>query len=139
MTGHFWDPRSPRFFSIDDMKSSDFRISVIADISCDINGAIPSTMRVSTISDPYYSFNPQTGAIDNEFLRTSNITVMAVDNLPGELPRDASQDFGRQLITSNILHEIVMSTGNQVIRKATILDKGQLTPRYRYLEDYLAS
>lgn len=139
MTGHFWDPRSPRFFTIDDMKSSDFRISVIADISCDIDGAIPSTKRVSTISDPYYSFNPHTGVIDNEFSRTSNITVMAVDNLPGELPRDASQDFGRQLMTSNILHEILMSTGHQVIRKATVLERGQLTPRYRYLEDYLAS
>src|SRR5674536_313649 len=58
ITGHFWDPRSPIFFSKDDMKKPDFRISIIADISCDVNGPIPSTTRATTISDPFYSFNP---------------------------------------------------------------------------------
>jgi saccharopine dehydrogenase (NAD+, L-lysine-forming) len=53
ITGHFWDPRSPVFFTKEDMKKPEFRISIIADISCDLNGPIPSTLRVSTIADPF--------------------------------------------------------------------------------------
>ena len=56
ITGHYWDPRSPKFFSSEDMRKPDFRISVIADISCDMNGPIPSTLRATTISDPFYSY-----------------------------------------------------------------------------------
>ena len=136
ITGHYWDPRAPVFFAGEDMKMSDFRISVIADISCDINGPIPSTLRVTTISDPFYGYNPFTGSEEPAFLKPGNITVMAVDNLPAELPRDASLDFGRQLI-ENVLNEILSDTGSEVIRRATILRDGILTPRFEYLRDYL--
>jgi alanine dehydrogenase len=137
MTGHFWDPRAPVFFTKEEMKRPDFRISVIADISCDINGAVPSTIRVSTISDPFYAYNPFLEAEDTEFSRPSNITVMAVDNLPGELPRDASQDFGRQLMTSNIFLDLFTGKMSDTIRRAIILENGNLTPRFSYLSDYL--
>lgn len=136
ITGHFWDPRSPVFFTREDMKSPSFRVSVIADISCDINGAIPSTLRATTISDPFYSYNPSTESEDPEITRPSNITVMSIDNLPGELPRDASLDFGNQL-SSKVMHELLSVTNSPMIERATILREGSLTARFSYLEDYL--
>lgn len=136
MTGHYWDPGSPVFLTNQDMKKGGFRISVIADISCDINGPLPSTVRPSTISDPYYDFNPVLEREEPAFSRPDNITVMAVDNLPGELPRDASVDFGNQLIT-NILPEIIKGIKSPMMERATILMNGKLTPRFSYLSDYL--
>jgi saccharopine dehydrogenase (NAD+, L-lysine-forming) len=136
ITGHYWDPKSPVFFTKDDMKRSDFRISVIADISCDINGPIPSTIRPTTISDPFYGYNPHLGIEEPAFLRHSNITVMSIDNLPGELPRDASLDFGKQLM-NNVLYDLLSGTDSSMIERATILKNGRLTPGYTYLNDYL--
>lgn len=136
ITGHFWDPRSPGFFTKEQMKSPDFRISVIADVSCDINGGIPSTHRATTISDPFYSYNPFLEGEDPESSRPSNITVMSIDNLPGELPRDASLDFGKQL-SSEVMHDLLSGTGSPMLEKATVLREGRLTTRFAYLEDYL--
>ena len=128
---HFWDPRSPHFFTKEDMKAKDFRISVIADISCDINGPLPSTLRVSTIADPFYAYNPHLETEEPAFTRPSNITVMAIDNLPGELPRDASQDFGRMLMNS-VLNDILTRTESPMIERATITKDGKLMPKYSY-------
>jgi saccharopine dehydrogenase (NAD+, L-lysine forming) len=136
MTGHFWDPRSPKFFTKEEMKSPHFRISVIADISCDINGGIPSTLRATTISDPFYAYNPVTESEDTEISRPSNIIVMSIDNLPGELPRDASLDFGKQLM-GNVMHDLLTGSGSPMISRATILDRGNLTPPFGYLKEYL--
>jgi hypothetical protein len=136
ITGHYWDPRSPIFFSGEDMKNAGFRISVIADISCDINGPIPSTIRSTTISDPFYAYNPHLGIEEPAFSRSSNITVMSIDNLPGELPRDASLAFGKQLISS-VLHDLLTGTESPMLTRATILKRGKLTPGYKYLNDYL--
>jgi alanine dehydrogenase len=136
ITGHYWDPRSPVFFTREDMKRPDFRISIIADISCDLNGPIPSTIRVSTIADPFYGFNPVLEVEEPDFSKPTNITVMAVDNLPGELPRDASQDFGKQLM-QNVLHDLFTAYNSPMIIRATITENGKLTTRYAYLEDYL--
>jgi saccharopine dehydrogenase (NAD+, L-lysine forming) len=136
ITGHYWDPRSPVFFTVDDMKRPEFRISVIADISCDVNGPVPSTLRVTTISDPFYGYNPFLEIEEPPFVRTSNITVMSIDNLPGEIPRDASLDFGKQLI-ENVLHDIFTKTRSQMIERATILKDGKLTSAFCYLQDYL--
>jgi saccharopine dehydrogenase (NAD+, L-lysine forming) len=136
ITGHFWDPRSPGFFTAEDMKKPDFRISIVADISCDINGPVASTVRATTISDPFYGYNPHLGIEEPAFSRPTNITVMAIDNLPGELPRDASHDFGKQLM-SNVLHDILSGNDSSMIRRATILDKGKLTTQFNYLKDYL--
>ena len=133
---HFWDPRSPHFFSRDDMKKSDFRISVIADISCDINGPIPSTLRSSTIADPFYAYNPQLETEEPAFSRPTNVTVMAIDNLPGELPRDASLDFGKMLMNS-VLHDILTQSESPMVERATIINNGILMPKYSYLEDFI--
>jgi alanine dehydrogenase len=136
ITGHYWDSRAPVFFTREEMKHPEFRISNIADISCDINGPIPSTLRSSTISDPFYDYNPDKEAEEPPFFRPGNITVMAVDNLPGELPRDTSYDFGKQLM-HNVLHNLFTDPESPLIRKATILKEGLLTPAFSYLSDYL--
>ena len=138
ITGHFWDPRSPVFFTKEDMKRPGFRISVIADISCDVNGPIPSTLRATTISDPFYGYNPHLEIEEPAFERPTNITVMSIDNLPGELPRDASQDFGKQLML-NMLHDLLMETDSPMLQRATILRDGKLTATFSYLDDYLHS
>ena len=136
ITGHFWDPGSPVFFTADDMRKSDFRISIIADISCDINGPIPSTLRASTIADPFYSYNPVTEAEETAFSGSKGVTVMAVDNLPGELPRDASRDFGEQLM-KYVLHDLFTGSDSKMLEKANITRDGKLTPSFSYLNDYL--
>lgn len=137
VTGHFWDPKSPVFFTREDMKKPGFRISVIADISCDVNGPIPSTLRATTIADPFYSYNPHLEIEEPAFTRPSNITVMSIDNLPGELPRDASHDFGEQLMQGT-LHDLLTGNASPMLERASILKGGRLTPEFSYLHDYLA-
>jgi alanine dehydrogenase len=136
ITGHYWDPRSPKFFSSEDMKKPEFRISVIADISCDMHGPIPSTLRATTISDPFYSYNPFREIEEPAFSKESNITVMSIDNLPGELPRDASLEFGKMLM-SNVLQDLLTKINSPMIERATIIKGGKLTPGYNYLNEYL--
>jgi len=138
ITGHYWDPRSPKFFTREDMKNHEFRISVIADISCDVNGPVPSTLRATTIEDPFYGYNPLLGIEEPAFRRPSNVTVMSIDNLPGELPRDTSHDFGMQLI-QNVLHDLFTANDSSLIKRATIISDGKLTTEFEYLSDYTQS
>ena len=138
ITGHYWDPRSPVFFTKENIKKPDFRISVIADISCDMNGPIPSTIRASTIADPFYGYNPYLEIEEPAFTSLKNITTMSIDNLPGELPRDASYDFGIQLM-ENVLHDLFTGSESRMINRATILNGGKLTKDFEYLTDYLES
>jgi saccharopine dehydrogenase (NAD+, L-lysine-forming) len=135
ITGHFWDPRQPRLFSKEDMRSPDFRISVIADITCDIDGSVPSTLRASTIAEPFYGYNPITETLDIPF-SSNTITVMAVDNLPCELPRDASDDFGKDL-SERVLPYVFGQDTDGMIERATIAKDGHLMPRFEYLRDYV--
>ena len=132
---HFWDPASPVLIDRQDMVEPGFRIKVIADISCDINGSIKSTVRASSIDNPFYGYHPVTGKETQAFDHDS-ITVMAVDNLPGELPRDASEDFGRMLM-DKIIPSLMEEDSQDIIGRATILKEGKLTPRFSYLRDYL--
>lgn len=136
ITGHYWDPGSPVLFTREDMKRPDFRISVIADVTCDVNGSVPSTIRTSSISDPFYGYDPLRGSEDPQFWKPGIITVMAVDNLPGELPRDASVDFGKQLM-KKVLDELITGVASPTLERAAILRDGKLTPKFSYLSDYL--
>jgi alanine dehydrogenase len=133
---HFWDNKSPIFIDEKDYLDPKFNISVIADISCDIDGPIASTLRPSTIADPFYGYNPINGSEEPVFSRPSNVTVMAVDNLPGELPRDASREFGRDLI-DNVLSSLLIEDEEGIIERATIAKEGKLTPKFSYLQDYV--
>ena len=132
---HFWDPASPVFMTKEDMRSDDFNIKVIADVSCDIDGPVPSTIRVSTIADPLYGYNPLTNKESEPFDKEC-ITVMAVDNLPGELPRDASGEFGKTLL-DKIIPSLIGDDKRGIIERATIAKGGKLTKKFAYLQNYL--
>lgn len=135
IAGHFWSSQAPRFFTREELASPSCKIQLIADISCDINGPIPSTIRASTIADPFYGYHPQTGK-ETEAFDKDSITVMAVDNLPCELPRDASDDFGHTL-SKTILPLLIEGDKDQILEKATIAENGQLTRYFSYLQDYV--
>ena len=132
----YWDPKAPVLFTTDDMKSESFRISVISDITCDINGSIPSTKRSSVIEDPFYDYNPATEELEPAFSSKQNITVQAVDNLPCELPKDASLDFGRNLI-DKVFPSLFGNDTDGIIERATITKNGKLTPGFSYLQDFV--
>lgn len=132
----YWDPEAPVLFTADDMKMKSFRISVISDITCDIEGSIPSTKRASTIDDPFYDYNPETGELEPAFTSKTNITVQAVDNLPCELPKDASLDFGQNLI-EKVFPSLLGEDGDGIIERASITKNGKLTSRFDYLQDYV--
>ena len=132
----YWDPKAPKLFDRKDAVKNDFELRIIADITCDINGSIPSTVRPTTIDDPIYDYNPTEGLEEPALSEEGNITVMAVDNLPCELPRDASRDFGRMLI-DNVLDALLCEDEHDLIKNATITQDGVLTDKYNYLQDYL--
>lgn len=133
---HYWDPKSPVFMTPADYKENDFNISVIADISCDTQGPIPSTLRPSTIASSFYGYDRYTEEETIPFIDKKNVTVMAVDNLPGELPRESSNDFGNALI-KHIFTALLSETDDEIIQKACITKDGQLTPYFSYLQDYV--
>ncbi len=132
---HFWDAEGPNVFSKENLASSEFNIEVIADISCDIAGPIPSTIRPSTIASPIYEVNKET-LQEVETTSGKSITVMAVDNLPCELPKDASEDFGGELI-KNILPALLKEDPDSIIDRATIAKNGDLNSHFEYLRAYL--
>ncbi|MEA3460777.1 MAG: NAD(P)-dependent oxidoreductase [Bacteroidota bacterium] len=133
---HFWDPASPVMLSRDALTGGELPISLVADISCDIDGPIASTIRASTIASPFYGYDPASGRETAPF-DEGVITVMAVDNLPGELPRDASADFGSALM-EHVVPELLGARDSGMVERASIAAAGKLTSRYDYLEDYLA-
>jgi alanine dehydrogenase len=136
MAAAYWDPKAPVLFTPEDMKSKSFRISVISDITCDIEGSIPSRKRASTIEDPFYDYNPETGEIEPAFSSAKNITVQAVDNLPCELPKDASLDFGRNLI-DKVFPSLFGEDTDGIIERATIAKNGKLTQKFSYLQGFV--
>jgi len=132
----YWDPRAPKLFRREDILDPAFKVKVIADITCDIDGSIPSTKRPSTIDDPIYDYEPTGDTTVPALSDEGNITVMAVDNLPCELPRNASEDFGRELI-DNVLPSLLGDDKEEVIKRATIAKDGKLTAQYSYLQNYV--
>jgi saccharopine dehydrogenase (NAD+, L-lysine-forming) len=136
IAGAFWDPKAPVLFTKEQAVHSDFNIRVIADITCDIEGSIPSTKQPSTIEDPIYDYNPSNDRIEPPFVDEGNLTVMAVDNLPCELPRNASEDFGKEFLKS-ILPNLVGTDKDAILERATITEGGKLTKHYHYLQDFV--
>ncbi len=131
----YWDPYAPVLFKEDNMRRKDFRIALISDITCDIDGSIPSTKKAATIAEPFYDFNPATGKTEPPFASPENITVQAVDNLPNELPRDASEDFGRHLI-DKVFPGLAGTDPEGIIQRATVTTGGELTGPFSYLQDF---
>jgi hypothetical protein len=136
MNGIYWDKQIPRLFELVDMKRTDFNIPVISDITCDENGSVPCNLGATTIADPTYGFNKKTLEKAQPFQHTFDIVdVMAVDNLPNELPRDASKYFGGFLQTY-VLPDLIIGVRSGVIERATICDESKLTPHFEYLHDF---
>ncbi|MEO0403683.1 MAG: NAD(P)-dependent oxidoreductase [Bacteroidota bacterium] len=134
---HYWAEGSPFIFNRNDVKSDRWNISVVADISCDIDGPVATTVRPSTIADPIYGVN-KGGFEEIDFKDPNAVAVMAVDNLPCELPKDASEDFGQELI-KHVLPVLLGEDPDKVIYRATETTlEGKLTPHFDYLADYAA-
>jgi hypothetical protein len=125
----------PRLFEWEDLASPEFRINTIADITDDKGGSVPCNLGDQTIENPIYGVDRISRAKTAPYLPGS-IDIMAVGNLPNELPRDASRYFGEQLI-KYILQDLV-NGGSPVIRKATLVKAGKLTDDYAYMKEYAA-
>ncbi len=135
IAGHFYGDGAPFLFTREDAKDPDFKIDLIADISCDINGPVASTIRPSTIADPFYGYDP---LLEQEvaFDAKGAITVMAVDNLPCELPKDASEGFG-DMFLEHVIPAFYNGDKDGVLRRAKITENGRLTERFAHLQDYV--
>ena len=132
---HFYGTGAPYIYTRDDAKSQDFKIKVVADISCDIDGPVASTIRSSTIANPIYGYHP----IDEkevDYLNDGAIAVMAVDNLPNELPKDASIGFSESFI-EYVIPAFFNNDKDGVLERARMTQNGKLTKRFSYLQDYV--
>jgi len=129
---HYWEPKFPKLFysnQINEFKN----LKIIGDITCDINGSIPTTIKSTSIAKPYYSIDINTmKEID---LSDKGIAVMAVDNLPSELPRDASEEFGSSVITEVLPSLIIKDDGR--INRATTASNGKFSSKFNYLNDFI--
>lgn len=135
MNGVYWDKAVPRLFEKTDALSDNFIIQTISDITDDANGSVPINLGDQTIEDPIYGIDKKTLEKTAPYLETS-IDIMAVGNLPNELPRDASRYFGEQLI-KHVLEDLV-GNGSAIIDRATMAKDGDLTSHFEYLRDYVS-
>lgn len=135
VAGHFYGDGAPFLYTRTDVKSKDFNIKVVADISCDVDGPVATTLRASTIADPIYGYNPQTET-EIDYKDENAIVVMAVDNLPCELPQDASKGFGEQFL-QHVIPAFFNNDANGILQRAKITENGKLTERFSYLQNYV--
>ncbi len=133
MNGIYWEPGIPPLFTLNDLKEDNFVLTTIADITDDIHGSVPCNLGDSSVEDPVYGVNVTTFEKTAPYMQ-NGIDIMAVGNLPNELPRDASRFFGEQLIKYVISD--VLNAGNSIIEGATILNNGEITTRFSYLKEY---
>lgn len=135
IAGHFYASGAPVILTADMLKAADNRLKVVADISCDIAGPIACTLRSSTIAEPFYGYNPSDGT-EVDVYHPAAIVVMAVDNLPCELPKDASEGFG-DMFLEHIIPAFFNDDKDAVLKRSQITDGGRLTDRFGYLKDYI--
>ena len=135
IAGHYYSSGSPFLFTREDAKSPDFNLKVVADVSCDINGPVACTIKPSIIANPIYGYDKQSEQ-EIDFRDEGAIAVMAVDNLPCELPKDASEDFGNEML-AKIIPSLLISDDEQIIANATICKAGDLTQNFEYLRNYV--
>ena len=133
MNGTYWDVSVPRLFEREQMAEEDFKIQTIADITDDTNGSIPCNLGDVTIENPVYGVDRISGKMTPPFV-SGSVDVMAVSNLPNELPRDASRYFGEQLI-KYVLEDLVHQS-SPIIERATMVKNGKLSDAYSYLKAY---
>jgi alanine dehydrogenase len=135
ITAHFQANDAPNVLTREMLQANDCKIKVVADISCDINGSIACSLRSSTIADPLYGYLPSENK-EVDVFHPAAIVVMAVDNLPCELPKDASEGFGEMFI-EHVIPAFFNSDKDGILARAKMTEKGKLTPRFSYLQDYV--
>ena len=135
IAGHFYGDGAPVFYTKEDIKSPDFNIKVVADISCDVDGPVATTIRSSTIEDPIYGYDRQTGG-EIDFMDKNAIAVMAVDNLPCELPDNSSRGFGK-MFYDHVIPAFFNNDKDGILERAKMTENGKLTKRFAYLQDYV--
>jgi hypothetical protein len=134
---HYYSNDAPLLVTREDFKHPKIRVSIVGDISADIDGPIACTLRPSIIGDPIYGYDPHSEQ-ETDFKKENAIAVMAIDNLPCELPRDASEDFGKMLLDSVFPFLFGDQDPDLVIERATQTNlHGELMPRFKYLTDYV--
>ncbi len=135
INGIYWANTAPAFFTQAEMASPDFKIQVIADVTCDIApvSSVPATLKASTIADPVFGYDPKTG-LETPAFQPQSVDMMTIDNLPNELPRDASASFGNQFLTH--IMPALCQPKSSIIERATVTKDGHLTKYFRYLIDY---
>lgn len=133
--GHFYDNAAPMILTQEMLNASDCKLRVVADISCDVNGPIACTLRSSTIEEPIYGYFPSENK-EVDVFHPAAIVVMAVDNLPCEIPKDASEGFGEQFM-EHVIPAFFNGDKDGILKRAKITEKGKLTPRFAYLQDYV--
>jgi len=132
LTSHYWNPKTPKLFSLSEIK--EFKnLKIIGDITCDINGSVPTTIRPSSIAKPYYSIDKN--SFQEISLGREGIAVMAVDNLPSELSCDSSDEFGNDIVSKVLPFLINHDDGR--INRATTASQGKFCPPFSYLEDFI--
>lgn len=133
---HYWNNKADFIITREDFKDPALQLSVVADISCDIDGPVACTIRPSKIGDAIYGYNPDTETED-DFMKDGVVAVMAVDNLPCELPLDASEDFGEELI-KEVIPSLMNGDKDGVIDRGTeTTPEGALNSHFAYLQPYL--
>ncbi len=135
LTGHFYGNDAPVILTREMLKANDCKIKVVADISCDVNGPIACTLRSSTIAEPLYGYLPDENK-EVDVFHPAAIVVMAVDNLPCELPKDASEGFG-EMFLEHVIPAFFNDDKDGILSRAKVTEKGKLTPRFSYLQDYV--
>ncbi len=136
IAGHFFGNNAPVILTREMLSAHDNKIMVVADISCDVDGPVASTIRSSTIAEPFYGYLPSSGA-EVDIFHPAAVVVMAVDNLPCELPRDASQGFG-QMFLEHVIPAFYNNDKDGILSRALIAANGKLTARFKYLDGYVS-
>lgn len=134
IAGHFYGNGAPMILTREMLNAKDCKIRVVADVSCDVNGPIACTLRSSTIAEPIYGYWPAENK-EVDVFHPAAIVVMAVDNLPCEIPKDASEGFGEQFM-EHVIPAFFNGDKDGILERAKITEKGKLTPRFSYLQDY---
>jgi alanine dehydrogenase len=139
VNGIYWANEAPAFFTAEEMQQEDFNIRVIADVTCDIApvASIPSTLYATTIDNPVFGYDPASKASVAPY-QSHTVDMMTIDNLPNELPKDASKSFGEQF-TEHVIEELLGLKDTGMLERATIAKDGALGPHFQYLQDYVAA
>ncbi|MFN7100402.1 MAG: alanine dehydrogenase, partial [Flavobacterium sp.] len=135
ISGHFHANEAPMILTQEMLNSKDCKIKIVADVSCDVNGPIACTLRASTIAEPLYGYLPLENK-EVDVFHPGAIVVMAVDNLPCELPKDASEGFG-QMFLEHVIPAFFDGDKDGILQRAQITQNGKLTERFSYLQDYV--